>query len=156
MSMLFQFVLKSVLPWLQPSITRWAQKLAQEVLATGQPLDAAGIAIARRVGVVEPQRVRIAYVKELPLPSHFFLRFAARRTGMMNARTVGFTLGYAVLMIEGKDTERLRLHEFRHVYQYECAGSIEAFLPGYLRQVVTYGYRQAPLERDAVAQEQNV
>lgn len=154
--MLFQRVLKIVLPLLQPSIIRWAKQLSQDVLATGLPLDEAGIATARRVGVTQPEKIRLRYVQELPLPTHFFLRLAARKTGMMNARTVGFTLGHAVLMIEGKDTERLRLHEFRHVYQYERAGSIEAFLPGYLQQIVTYGYRQAPFEKDAVAQEQNV
>jgi len=39
------------------------------------------------------------------------------------------------------------------VYQYEQHGSIAAFLPVYLSQVLEVGYQDAPLERDARAHE---
>jgi hypothetical protein len=38
-------------------------------------------------------------------------------------------------------------HECRHVYQYEAAGSIAAFLPVYLQQIATVGYESAPFDR---------
>jgi hypothetical protein len=49
----------------------------------------------------------------------------------------------------GYGTPRLISHEFRHVAQYEVAGSIEAFLPVYLAQIVEAGYEAAPFEVDA-------
>jgi hypothetical protein len=44
-------------------------------------------------------------------------------------------------------------HELRHVYQYEAAGSIAAFLLNYLWQIATAGYEECPLELDARAHE---
>jgi hypothetical protein len=65
----------------------------------------------------------------------------------------GLTLGYAIYVCRGKESLRLFSHECRHVYQYEQAGSIEAFLPIYLRQVAMFGYANAPYEVDARAHE---
>lgn len=48
---------------------------------------------------------------------------------------------------------RLASHECRHVVQYEEAGSIAAFLPGYLKQLADVGYENAPYEIDAKAHE---
>jgi hypothetical protein len=44
---------------------------------------------------------------------------------------------------------RLLSHECRHVYRYETSGSTAEFLPGYLPQIATVGYINAPLEQDA-------
>jgi hypothetical protein len=44
-------------------------------------------------------------------------------------------------------------HECRHVYQYEVAGSIDAFLSLYLKQVAEFTYERAPFELDAQAWE---
>ncbi len=53
----------------------------------------------------------------------------------------------AFLVTERNVNPRLLRHEFRHVHQYEKAGSISAFLPIYLGQI------DAPLEADARAHE---
>ena len=147
----FYLFLRLFLPILQPGVLRWANQLAYRVSIGGEPLDEAGLAIARKVGVRHPEKIRIGYVRELPLPDNFILRIAAVKTGMFNSRTVGFTLGYSVLIQEHCDSVRLRLHEFRHVHQYESAGEISSFLPIYLRQILKFGYWQAPFEIDARA-----
>ena len=59
------------------------------------------------------------------------------------------TLGYSILICHGHDTTCLLSHEFRHVYQYESAGSIRAFLLDYLQHIVQFGYNNAPFEVDA-------
>jgi hypothetical protein len=61
----------------------------------------------------------------------------------------GLTLGYAIFICEGHNSPRLLSHECRHVYQYEMCGSIAAFLPIYLQQIVDFGYMNAPFEIDA-------
>ena len=62
---------------------------------------------------------------------------------------VGLTLGYGIYICQGHNRIRILSHEFRHVYQYEQLGSISAFLPVYLQQIVTFGYRNTPYGLDA-------
>ena len=146
--------LASALPSLLPRAIAWAQGVANAVLASGISLEPAALALARRVGVLKPEQIRIGVVHELPLPSDTALRQAALQTGLLGPNMIGLTLGYGVLIRNGHQTEpRLLSHEFRHVYQYEAAGSIAAFLSGYLQQIVAFGYFNAPLEADARAHE---
>jgi hypothetical protein len=101
------------------------------------------------VGVQCPERIRIVVSDEMPYPEHPMLRAAALQTGLLGPSMAGLTLGYAVFIREGELSKRLMSHEFRHVAQYEAAGSIDHFLPVYLRQVVEVGYHAAPYEVDA-------
>jgi hypothetical protein len=66
------------------------------------------------------------------------------------------TFGHAIIVRQGHLTNRLLSHELRHVFQYETAGSIAAFLPVYLQQLVTVGYAKAPYELDAQRHERDV
>lgn len=77
------------------------------------------------------------------------MRVTAIGAGLFGPGMIGLTLGYGILVVQGQETRRLLSHEFRHVHQYEQAGSIVAFLPTYLQQIAAFGYRNAPLELDA-------
>lgn len=70
-------------------------------------------------------------------------------TGLLGPATAGTTFGYGVYVCQGQSTIRLLSHEFRHVYQYEQAGSVAAFLQRYLEEIITVGYESSPLEQDA-------
>jgi hypothetical protein len=111
--------------------------------------------VARNVGVVHPELIRVALVDVLPMPQDPMLRAAAVQKGLFGPDTAGVTLGYSVFLRRGRDTWSLLSHEFRHVFQYEQAGSIAAFLPIYLQQILQFGYANAPLELDARAHEQH-
>jgi hypothetical protein len=113
------------------------------------PLVQEGEDLARSVGVRHPEKIRVAMATELPIPDHPALREAAVATGMLGPDMAGLTLGYTVFVRTGYGTPRLMSHEFRHVAQYEAAGSIDAFLPEYLKQIVEVGYEDAPFEIDA-------
>ena len=90
------------------------------------------------------------------MPDDPLLRQAAVETGLLGPKMAGLTLGYAVLVCPGFGHNiRLLSHEFRHVYQYEQAGSIDAFLTTYLHQIVNVGYHDAALECDARAHERS-
>jgi hypothetical protein len=65
----------------------------------------------------------------------------------------GLTLGHSIFIVRGQKTSRLLSHECRHVHQYEAYGSIAAFLPPYLRQIVEAGYENSSYELDAQAHE---
>ena len=145
--------LQAVLPVLLPRAIAWAEDRAQEVLATGIALSDSELSLARRVGVSQPERIRISIVRALPLPSDPELQQAALAAGLLGPGMVGLTLGHGIYICAGYKSARLLSHECRHVYQYEQAGSIGAYLPVYLQQIVTVGYQNAPFEIDARAHE---
>jgi len=145
--------LRAELPRLLPGAVAWAQAQAAHVAAVGTALDEAGLALARRVGVAHPEHVRIKVVNALPLPDDPTLSAAAIQAGLLGPDMVGLTLGYSIFVRDAHVTARLLSHECRHVHQYEAHGSIEAFLPVYLAQVISLGYPNAPFELDAQAHE---
>lgn len=127
----------------------WAVARSREVQIHGIPLSRGDVELAQSVGVARPELVRVASVSKLPVPVDPTLRTAALQTGLLGPGTAGLTLGYAILLLRGHESRRLLSHELRHVQQYESAGSIAAYLPLYLWQIVEYGYVDAPFERDA-------
>jgi len=141
--------LRTELPRLLPEAIAWVEAQAARVANSGRPLDDSEVELARRVGVAHPERVRVALVDSLPMPEDPALRATAVQTGLLGRGMVGLTLGYSVFICRGHETKRLLSHELRHIHQYERAGSIANFLPGYLQQIVEFGYAGAPLEQDA-------
>ncbi|MBN3785561.1 hypothetical protein [Burkholderia sp. Ac-20353] len=141
--------LGAVLPSILPGAIAWAEQQSNLVLRNGASLPPQCISDAQAVGVQLPELIRVAVVPSLPLPVDPMLRSVALDTGLLGPNMVGLTLGHAVFVVHGHDTRRLLTHEFRHVHQYEVAGSIAAFLHTYLQQIAEFGYEQAPLEIDA-------
>ena len=148
--------LAAALPRLLLKAIAWAEVEEAAAQRSGLRLNASDIRLARAVGVRRPEFVRVVEAVELPFPLDPELVFAATETGLLGPQMVGLTLGHAVFVRAGHRSARLLSHECRHVYQYESAGSIAAFLPAYLRQIVSFGYEQAPFEVDARTHERDV
>lgn len=127
----------------------WAEAQSAQIIRLGQPLSNAQIAIARSVGVAQPNKIRIMQVDSLPFPENSELRLLAQTNGLLSPNMAGMTLGYGIYIRQGQSSIRLLSHEFRHVYQYEQAGSLAAFITVYLHQLISVGYTDAPLEVDA-------
>ena len=145
--------LHTVLRSLMPKAIVWAEAQAQFIAEHGVALTDAQCALAKRVGVRNPERIRIAEVSQLQPPADPQLYAAAMATGLFAPGIVGMTFGYGIYVLQGHATPRLLSHELRHVQQYEHAGAIARFLPVYLGQIVDCGYRNAPYEMDARAHE---
>lgn len=141
--------LKAEMTELLPKAIAWARK--QEFLAkyNGSPLTEDQMEAACRVGVRQPDLIRLMCVEHPPQPDDPDLRRISSLVGLLGPDTSGLTLGYAIFIVRGHETMRLISHECRHVYQCEQYGLIDVFLPNYLSQVVAYGYYNAPLEVDA-------
>ena len=148
--------LLSQLPRLLPGAIAWAEARAKRAAEVGSPLTPDELGIARAVGVAKADLVRIEIVGDrLPMPDDPVLQAAATQAGLLGPGMVGLTLGHAIFICRGHKTRRLVSHELRHVYQYEQCGSIAAFLPAYLAQVLEVGYQHAAFERDARAHERD-
>ena len=145
--------LQDTLPTLLPEAIAWAEHEALEALAIGDALQPGNLELARRVGVLSPEKIRMRVVDALPLPGNPRLREAAIQSALLGPGLIGLTLGYAIFLKAGHVNTRVLAHECRHVYQYESHGGIAGFLPVYLAQVVSGGYESAPLEIDARSHE---
>lgn len=154
--------LAALLQPLLPAATEWAQACEAHILRDGRPLDRAGLALARAVGVKAPLLIRVQHVRSIPWPSDSGLRRAAMATGLLGPGVEGLTLGYGIYIVGRRrkapacGNALLISHECRHVHQYEQAGSIGVFLAEYLRQIVELGYEDAPYEVDARAWEREM
>ena len=142
-----------ILSRILPKAIAWAEARSTEILASGMPLSDFGSRLAHLAGVNRPELVRVAEVADIPFPEDPELREATLAAGLLGPGTIGLTLGYGIYIRQGHRSNRLLSHECRHVYQYEEAGSIAAFLPVYLEQILSVGYTAAPFEVDARAHE---
>jgi hypothetical protein len=145
--------LSDQLPVLLPRILAWANAQTSRIVRQGDPLNDAGLRLAIRVGVAQPERIRILSVPTVTAPEDPELRQIAIEQNLIGPHTAGLTLGFGIFVVDGCLTSQLLAHECRHVYQDEVAGSIEAFLPLYLKQIAVVGYERAPYEVDARAWE---
>ncbi len=128
----------------------WAESLALTAHANGVSLNRRWAKLAADAGVVHPESVRLYAVQGMPRPENVELATNAARLGLLGRSVRGLTLGYAVIVLAvHQNNPRVLAHEFRHVYQYEQAGSLDGFLREYLRQLKAYGYWGCPLEADA-------
>lgn len=142
--------LRTALPYLLPKAIEWAEKQQSYILSSGFELSADQLSIARGVGVVRPEEIRVKLVERLPSPGDPELAQAVLQTGLLGPNMVGITFFYGIYICERAFHSRnLIAHECRHVYQYEQKGSIISFLQEYLLEIVTHGYARAPLEQDA-------
>ena len=141
--------LRAALPVLVPKAVQWAETHSRLILGSGGQCSMTAGKVARAVDVTCSTMIRVLDVSKLPMPEDPILYQAAVATGMLGPNMVGLTLGHGIYICHGHCTLRLISHELRHVYQYEQAGSITAFLGVYLEQIVTFGYQNAPLEIDA-------
>jgi hypothetical protein len=132
-----------------PVACAWVKKQEAVILRTGAPLSPAQLGDARRIGLTQPELVRVLLVDVIPPHLHPVLRYLARKFGMSFAGTIGMALGRGILLRrEHREHRALVLHELAHVAQYERLGFRE-FLRQYLRECLTIGYPLGPLEAEA-------
>ena len=137
-----------------PRAIAWAEQQSARVALSGHALSPSQVALARRVGVREPERIRILVVENFPLPQDAEVKAAAMRIGLDRPSIVGLTLGHSVMVRRGFENDAgLLSHEFRHVWQYEEQGGIAPFLARHLQDLARFGYEDSPFEVDARAHE---
>jgi hypothetical protein len=142
--------LKPELPKILPLAVDWAERMQAEIRRLGRPLSPSEMEMASSMDVRHPAQIHISEVQTIPDPDNPYLAELAQRTGLLTSLTAGLTLGYGVFLRSDQAKDgRVKAHEFRHVAQYECAGSIDEFLRFYLRELIHFGYGPGPLEVDA-------
>ena len=137
-----------------PLASQWAESKEREILESGESLSNELKEFASKIGIKLPERIRILAVDKIPTPLHPLLQQASEATGLISKNTIGLTLRYGIFIRKDYIFEtRLYKHELAHVLQYEQLGGIKEFLNKYLSEVLTYGYPNAPLEKEARSKE---
>lgn len=128
----------------------WARQQECAILKAGVPLTDPQDAGAKRIGVIEPKRVRLLRVPSIPGPTHPLLAELAKK--IISSSTEGLTLRYGIFIRHDCwDHQRLVVHELVHTMQYERTGGFGGFLRPYLTEcIVPPGYPFGPLEQEAV------
>jgi len=134
-----------------PLATEWAAEQESQILREGIPLSVRELADALRVGVKDPERVRLLKVETIPAPGHPILQATYQRVKVPTAPR-GLTLHYGIFVRADYWRDRtLIVHELVHTAQYERLGGIEPFLRKYLMECATVGYQKSPMEAEAAA-----
>lgn len=134
-----------------PLAVVWIEQQENHILQNGVQLTPAQVSDAQLVSIVNPRKVRLLKVNQVPLPDEPSLRTAAQMIGLITANTIGLTLRYGVFVRRDFWNDRkIVVHELVHVAQYERLGGISQFLQKYLQECITIGYPQAPMEQEAI------
>src|SRR5476651_1182861 len=88
----------SQLEALLPLAVTWARKHQEVILANGVPLTEPELFEARRVGIKQPERVRLLSVASIPFPEHPLLQAACRATNFVPESPRGLTLCYGIYL----------------------------------------------------------
>jgi hypothetical protein len=83
---------------LLPLACEWAAAQEQRILAIGEALSDTMLGNARLVGVADPERVRLLYVPEIPIPDDPALCAAVEETQFLSPLTRGLTLRYGIFI----------------------------------------------------------
>ena len=134
---------------LTPLALEWINETETNLIKSGQPLTEADVAMARAVGVQQPERVRVVILAEFPAPENEYLLTEASKYGLGSEAEGGRTMGYVIMLKKKYANERWILaHELVHVAQQEQMGR-EAFIRRFIAERELMGYGRAPLELEA-------
>jgi hypothetical protein len=136
-----------------PRVRAWYDAVEVRYLPLGRPLTAQEMDDARRLGVLQPQDVRVVVLDVFPMPEDLELRTEAERHGLGSRMEAGRTMGHAILLKPwAADEPTLLRHELVHVAQMDRLGR-EGFLRRYLIELEMLGYARSPLELEAHARQ---
>lgn len=117
-----------------PLILDWINRTEAQLLLEGRPLTEKEVEMARKLGVVHPEQVRVIVRKTFPQPTHPQLLALPAITDLARPEVGGLTLGYAILLKPRFSKRRWILaHELMHVVQQERMGRME-FLRRYIAE----------------------
>jgi len=138
---------------LLPKAVDFIEASDQQIQTQGRALTPDEQALARAVGVAQPERVRVLITDPFVAPQDPQFAIEARKLGLGASAEGARTTGYAIQIKPSYASARWILaHELTHVGQYERLGTMQ-FAHEYLTEVLLLGYARAPLETAAQANE---
>jgi Domain of unknown function (DUF4157) len=133
-----------------PVLVEWAERMEAKALTAGTPLNDQLKNTAKRLGIRQPDAVRVLVVQNIPEPENHRIVELSERFGLSFSGSAGMTLGHAIFVLgSSANDQRVLTHELVHVRQYEDMENISPYLNGYVQQIVVSGYQNMPFEVEA-------
>src|SRR5262245_9658172 len=82
-----------------PVVCVWAKRQESVILKTGVALSKGQSEMARRLGILRPECIRLRAVVQVP-PLNWLLRRAREKLGVVSGQTIGMTLRYGIYIRE--------------------------------------------------------
>ncbi|MDR2674419.1 MAG: hypothetical protein LBC18_06015 [Opitutaceae bacterium] len=126
------------------------EELARCAADQGLALTPELLRLAVRVGVMEPEKIRLLIVPRVPMPRSPEIRSVFTAAGLSLEHLGSITQHHAIIMREGQHRRsEIWCHELRHVAHHECFGGTRGFMTVYVQELIHFGYGLGPLEIDA-------
>lgn len=139
------FLVKLVLPY----ASWWVGRQERRILRDGVALSPEEKEWATDVGVGDVDKVRLLYIRVVPLPGTPVLNFFAELF-KYPLSPIGMAAGHGIFLNkDSRNDPSLLVHELVHVAQYERHGGIRPFLDQYLDECMRDGYWNAAMEHEA-------
>ena len=130
----------------------WAAWHQRRIHRNGRQLNHLELELAERLGLGNPDMIRIQTVIRVPNPLYPLLWLVKKCGGSCITTAAGITLGRGIYVCKDyAHSTELIAHELVHVAQYQRAGSIRAFMVEYIHQCLLVGYHDAEWEKEARA-----
>jgi hypothetical protein len=138
---------------LLPLAFAWAAEQERTILQSGVALTKSQLSDASLIGVVQPERVRLLRVAQIPTPADPALAAVVTAAGFISPVTAGLAVRYGIFIRDNCWEQRhILVHLLVHVMQYERLGGFAGFLRPYLFECIAPpGYPHGPMEREAFA-----
>lgn len=128
----------------------WVRHHEKIALRLGRPLNDEELQWAQQIGISAPYKVRILNVARIPTPVPNFIENLIQRKGYPAGNAAGMCMRYGIYAKETyAHRKSLIAHELVHTHQFERLGGIWYFLKTYLKETMTLGYVNSPLEKEA-------
>lgn len=135
-----------------PAVCEWIEQQENDIFSKGRHLNLNETQIAKNIGIKNFDIIKVFESEFVPQPKNKIILEMGEQFGLLNKeRTKGICFRYGIFINKKTTNKNLVLiHELIHTLQYEKFGSVEKFLYQYIKECIELGYKNSPLELEAV------
>jgi len=146
---------------LMDEVYKFAVKSEAYALENGRALTILELKYAKTIGIKHPEKVRVFYTADLPVPTNIEVLKGFKELGYDSVFVAGVTYRYGIFikknwfinMLTNKNS--ILAHELVHVRQVEESTNYKNFIKIYLIQAFSNEYFAIPYEHQAYKETEN-
>lgn len=130
---------------LTPLTLEWYKEIETQYLKKGRKLTSQEMSMARKIGVANPEHVRVVILKDFPYPANKTLSNKVKQYGIGASAESGRTMGNIIMLkARFKDERWILAHQLSYIAQQEKMGRRE-FVRRFIAERELMGNRRAPM-----------
>lgn len=134
---------------LTPLTLEWYKEIESKYISKGRKLTAQETNMARKIGVTNPEQIRVVILKDFPYPANSTLSNKVKQYGLGGSAESGRTMGNIIMLkARFKDERWMLAHQLSYVAQQEKMGRRE-FVRRFIAERELMGNHRGPMETTA-------